>query len=140
MIDKKNVKAILSEQLSEEYNPRYVLVDIDTGEIVDDANGYGYKTIKGAYSAYSYLNRTKEDKIKYNQRQNNVKKFLNDHKSFEKTFVECSYEIAMGKWGPDDKADCNLVKKLLKDMEITNIKDYDITPNDVFKFLTKSRR
>ena len=137
MIDKKNVKAILSEQLSEEYNPRYVMVDVDTGEIVDDANGYGYKTIKGAYSAYTYKNRTKKEKSEYNKKQDNVKRFLKDHKSFKKTFEGCALDICMGKWGPNDKVDCNLVKKILNEMEIINLKDYEITPNDLFKYLIK---
>ena len=34
--------------------PRFVLVDTETGEIVDDAQGYGYKTASGAHKAYGY--------------------------------------------------------------------------------------
>ena len=33
---------------------RYVLVDTDTGEIVDDAQGYGYDTAQKAQRAYRY--------------------------------------------------------------------------------------
>ena len=33
---------------------RYRLVDVATGEIVDDAQGYGYRTAAGAHRAYGY--------------------------------------------------------------------------------------
>jgi hypothetical protein len=32
---------------------RYFLVDAETGEILDNANGYGFKTAKGAHVGYS---------------------------------------------------------------------------------------
>lgn len=35
---------------------RFVLVDTETGEIVDDAQGYGYKTAHGAHKAYGWKN------------------------------------------------------------------------------------
>ena len=41
---------------SEDYyfEKRYVLVDTETGEIVDDAQGYGYRTAYGAHKAYGW--------------------------------------------------------------------------------------
>ena len=42
---------------------RYIIIDEDTGEILDDAQGYGYKTKQGAYKAY-YYNQNKEKIIK----------------------------------------------------------------------------
>ena len=35
---------------------RYVIVNKETGEIIDDAQGYGYRTIQGAYKAFKYKN------------------------------------------------------------------------------------
>ena len=40
--------------LSQWYDPRYVIVDTSTGEIVDDAQGYGYKSEQKAYACFSY--------------------------------------------------------------------------------------
>lgn len=37
---------------SEGYKNSYIIVDTETGEILDDAQGYGYKTVKKAYAAY----------------------------------------------------------------------------------------
>ena len=33
---------------------RYIIVDAVTDEVLDDAQGYGYKSIKKAYRAYVY--------------------------------------------------------------------------------------
>ncbi|MBQ7428368.1 hypothetical protein [Butyrivibrio sp.] len=42
---------------------RFCIVSTDTGEVLDDAQGYGYKTAQKAYAGYSYKNRDKsEDK------------------------------------------------------------------------------
>lgn len=38
---------------------RWRLVDEDTGEIVDDAQGWGYKTARNAYRAHAYKKRPK---------------------------------------------------------------------------------
>lgn len=33
---------------------RYIIVDAETGEILDDAQGYGYKTKQNAYKCWGY--------------------------------------------------------------------------------------
>ena len=33
---------------------RFIIVNIETGEVLDDAQGYGYKTAVNAYKAYGY--------------------------------------------------------------------------------------
>lgn len=47
-------KAVYCPGLSSPGNPRYILIDADTGELPDDAQGYGYKTPQKAHAAYSY--------------------------------------------------------------------------------------
>lgn len=32
-----NYKVVKSEKLSEDFNPRFIIIDADTGEIIDDA-------------------------------------------------------------------------------------------------------
>ena len=58
---KRNVIAVEDKSLSTEYKKRYVIVDKDTGEILDTAQGYGYKSAQNAYAAYSY--KTKENGV-----------------------------------------------------------------------------
>ena len=41
---------------------RYVVVDTDTGEIIDDCNGYGYKTKDAARLGWNYKQKQKNCK------------------------------------------------------------------------------
>ena len=50
----KNIKVVEYSALSRFCDKRYVVVDADTGEVLDDAQGYGYKTVRKAYAAYYY--------------------------------------------------------------------------------------
>ena len=46
--------AIYSEMLSTVDDPRFIMVDMETGEIVDDADGRGFKTMQKAYAAWNF--------------------------------------------------------------------------------------
>ena len=51
-----------SAKLSKRYEPRYVIVDEETGEILDNANGYGYKTRQAAHKSWAYKSKPKRRK------------------------------------------------------------------------------
>ena len=53
-----NIKAVKSDVLSK-HDERYVIIDLDTGEILDDCQGYGYKTKQKAHIGYAYKTRDK---------------------------------------------------------------------------------
>ena len=60
-----NILATESKKLSKGYDRRYVIIDKETGEILDDAQGYGYRTPQKTYAAYGYKTRDKsKDKEK----------------------------------------------------------------------------
>ena len=42
----KTYKVVESEKLSTYNEKRYIVVDIKTGKVLDDAQSYGYKSIK----------------------------------------------------------------------------------------------
>jgi hypothetical protein len=48
------MKVVVSASLSSSYDKRYAVVDDATGGVVDDAQGYGYKSRQNAHRAYSY--------------------------------------------------------------------------------------
>lgn len=49
---------------------RYVIVNLDSGEIFDDANGYGYKSYQKAMSAYKFKSQGKENiEIRYKKEE-----------------------------------------------------------------------
>lgn len=41
---------------------RWAIVNIETGEIIDDAQGYGYKTASGAYRAFGWKSKHRNKK------------------------------------------------------------------------------
>ena len=76
----KNVKVIKSKELSSQYEPRFIVVDTDTGEILDDANGYGYKTTQKAFAGYAYKSRSKQDVANIKRKESVIFKWLAEHK------------------------------------------------------------
>lgn len=48
---KRNVKVVESKTLSSRYDKRFVVVDEETGNVLDDAQGYGYKSKQKAMAA-----------------------------------------------------------------------------------------
>ena len=55
MIIGNNVTVIRYETTQDKKEKRYVVINKETGEILSDAQGYGYKSIPKAYSAYMYM-------------------------------------------------------------------------------------
>lgn len=80
------VKAVRSPTLSTKKDPRYVLIDKDTGEIVDDCQGYGFKTEKKAYACWAYQNRDKKLERK-------IKRWLKSHKDFVRKLDYLAFDI-----------------------------------------------
>lgn len=58
-----NIKVVESPRLSKQYDKRYEIVNADTGEVLDDAQGYGYKDIRGAYAAWGYKHGDKKKNV-----------------------------------------------------------------------------
>lgn len=54
-----SVKDVVSASLSSSYEKRYVVVDEASGDVFDDAQGYGYKTAQNAHRAYKSMSPTK---------------------------------------------------------------------------------
>ena len=77
-MDNPNIKAVLINDKS--YDKRYAIVDVESGEILDDAQGYGYKSKQKAYAAYYWKNRPKEVK----QAENDMIYFFKKNKKIYK--------------------------------------------------------
>ena len=124
-----NVLVIKSEVLSAEYDIRYVVVDKDSGEILDDAQGYGYKTARGAHAAWSYKTRDKsKDKAK-EQKRKQIRSWMKHHKGFVEAMDTYAFEIAKGSWGPEEKFDAKFVKRMLEENNLSP----DFTAGELLK-------
>ena len=64
-------KAVRYQPHEHNTETRYCIVSTITGEILDDAQGYGYKTAQKAYAAYTYKTQSKtarKKKKRYDQK------------------------------------------------------------------------
>jgi len=97
---------------------RYRIIDAETGEVLDDAQGYGFKTAQKAYACYAYKNRDRSKDGEKRKKEAKIKQWLKEHSEFRGLMDEIAFEIAKGSWGPDDKFDAKLVAQMLKDNEL----------------------
>lgn len=63
---------------------RYAIIDADTGEVFDDAQGWGYKTAQNAYRALAYKRRSKAEFQQDEKIKMAVRAFWNSHKSLNR--------------------------------------------------------
>ena len=112
---------------------RFCIVSTESGEVLDDAQGYGYKTAQKAYAAYAYKTRDKSKDSEKLKRTNHIKQWMKEHKSFVKAMDTYAFEIAKGSWGPDDKFDTKLVEQMLIDYKLNP----DFTASELLKVWRK---
>lgn len=125
----------MNTTLSRRGEDRFVIVDAETGEIIDDAQGYGYKTKKKAYASWAYKNRDKSKDAEYNAKRKRIREWMREHKSFIRTMDQVAFEIEGKKsWAPDDHFNTALVRQMLKDANL----DTDFDAKDLLKEWQKS--
>ena len=79
----RNVKIKKSTELSTYGDPRYIILDADTDQIIDTAQWYGYKSPQKARAAFAYKNRTPEQK----RQERTLKKLVRDWCQENKVFI-----------------------------------------------------
>lgn len=123
----REVAAVYNKTLSHGYDKRYVIVDKETGEILDDAQGYGYKSPQNAHAAWSYKNRSKEEREEWKKKKRHIVQWLDEHPNIVIGLAELELDIAKGQEGPDAEFNIPLLKRAFKDSEIDidfEIKDF----------------
>lgn len=116
---KRNVRVVKSEALSKPYEWRFIVIDIDIGEILDNAQGYGYKTKQKAMTAWNYKTRDRSKDAAKKAKEKLIKDWMRHHKGFVDTMGQYCIEIeCKHSWGPDDKFDTKFVKQMLKDYDL----------------------
>ena len=133
--EKRKVEAVFSEKLSKNNGKRYVIIDNETGEVLDDAQGWGYKSVRNAYAAYSFKTRDKTKDGEKAQLKEKIKKWMKEHKAFVRLMEQFAFEIAKGSWGHDDKFDAKFVRQMLKDNNL----EVDFKPSELLKVWRNSK-
>ena len=83
---------------------RFCIVSTETGEILDDAQGYGYKTAQKAYAGFAYKNRDKSKDKERQAKKKHIETWMKEHKSFIRLMDACAFDIIKGAAAPDDIA------------------------------------
>lgn len=113
---------------------RYRIVDKETGNVLDDAQGYGYKTAQNAYAAYGYKHRDKSKDKERKELEKKIVAWLKKHSDFSNLMEQIAFEIMKGSWGPDDKFDAKLVRQMLKDNNL----EIDFKVSDLLRVWQKN--
>lgn len=116
----ENYTVEFSPKHSQRGDRRYVVLD-ENGNIIDDAQGYGYKSKRKAHAAFQYKNRDKSKDAEKRKKREEIRTWMKQHKGFVKFMDQIAFEIAKGSWGPDDKFDAKLVRKMLKESGYTDL-------------------
>lgn len=111
------------------FEMRFCIVSTDTGEVLDDAQGYGYKTAQKAYSAYAYKTRDKSKDKERAAKKKHIEQWMKENKSFVKLMDDYAFEIAKGTMAPNDKFDAKFVKELLNENDL----EPDFTAGELLK-------
>lgn len=77
---------VKSETLSTANCPRYIVVDTLSGKILDDANGYGYKSETNARKCYEY--KTNNDYKAKVLLKKTIRDWLEKHPQIEERIIE----------------------------------------------------
>lgn len=112
---------------------RFCVVDEATGEILDDAQGYGYKTPQKARAAWAYKTRDRSKDDENRKKTGEIKAWMKEHRDFINLLDALAFDIAKGAAGPDDKFDAKFVKEALKENGFT---DLGFTPGELLKVIS----
>ena len=74
-----SAKVVVSASLSSSYDRRYVVVDEATGEVLDDAQGYGYKTAQNAHRAHAFKSMSPKNKRQRDAAKRRVQRWCGQH-------------------------------------------------------------
>lgn len=133
----KNIAVVLDGSLSTPVDKRYIIIDTLTGEVLDNAQGYGYKSERKAYASYAYKTRDKSKDKEKAIRSNQIKKWLDEHKDFTDALDTYAFEAAKDSASTQAKVDLALIKALLKASGLKT----DFTPSEILRcWLDKNSR
>lgn len=94
---------------------RYVVVDAQTQQVLDDAQGFGYRTKRRAHTGYAYKNRYPPELQTKWQKEVFIQNWMCDHAEFIQVMDQIYVEITKGAWGDKAVFDAKFVKKMLKE-------------------------
>ena len=127
-----NIDVIEDPNLSTYYDKRYIIVNKDTGEVIDTAQGYGYKSKQKAYAAFAYKNRDKSKDAEKANKKKHIQKWIREHNSFMNLLEGYAFDY-LKSGDEEDKVDAKFIKELLKSENLT----IDFKPSELLRIWQK---
>lgn len=123
-------KAVKSDALSEQYFPRFIVIDVEIGKVLDDAQGYGYKTAQKAIVAFKWKHDKKAQA--WRKKKKKIKKWLEENPEFDNELEGMLFQTQKAAYqGFDDvKLDVEDIQWLLNKHELTKF-----NAEEIFRYL-----
>lgn len=126
----KSYRAVLSPELSDAQTRRYVIIDTETGQVIDDSQGYGYKTIRKAYEGFSYRFQSQKKRAEQKKIRSSLNRVLLENPELESEIEELCYQkIPSGYLVSEED-----IEIILMDLSI-DLSDYGISISDLISCL-----
>lgn len=93
MAKSDEVKAVLDKDLSSPGNPRYMLMNTTSGEMLDVANGYGFKSKRNAYAAWNWENPDPEAKARKQETERTLREWTKKNRRFMQDMDDAAFCI-----------------------------------------------
>jgi len=135
----KAIPTIMKQKTKTKYDSaimekRYIIVETESGEIVDDAQGYGYKTAQKAYAGWYYKNRDKSKDKEKAEKERIIARWMRENKKFVRLLDSVAFDIQTRKCDYGDKLDTKLVRDLLKK---NGYKDLPFSAGELLRYWDK---
>lgn len=128
-----NIDVIKSESLSDEFDERYIIVNKETGETLDDAQGYGYRSKQKAFAAWNYKNSNAYER---RAKDKHIKRWLTEHHSFADDIEYVEFQIAKERGHNENvKFDVSIIEDMLNDSGI----EHDFTAKELFDYWKRNK-
>ena len=112
---------------------RWVIKDSVTDEVMDNAQGYGYKSPQKAFAAFAYKGCEPQTFQATLARRKRIHHWLVNNPAFLDDMNHTAFELSKGMYGPDEVFNAAVVKELLKDHGIT----VEFTPAEILSVWEK---
>jgi hypothetical protein len=131
MNTKYKATILITSNSSDENEARYVIKDMESGEIVDDAQGYGYKSAPKAYAGWAYKSRDKSRDAEKAKKEKMISKWMKENKQFIRLLDTLAFEMWKNNRWTEDKVDAKFVRNLLEEQ---GYGDLPFTAGELLKY------
>jgi hypothetical protein len=112
-----NWKVVKSDTLSGGYSQRYIIIDSESGEMLDDAQGYGYKTAQNAVVAFKWKHDKKAQA--WSKRKKRIAAWLEKNPEFDDELADMMFQAYKMAGYEDAKLSVEDIKWLLDKHGVT---------------------